>query len=250
MSRFFVQDNSSGSGSSSSSGGSMSSSGSGSGGDISSRRGTGGGPFHNIPSVVLRSMNSMLQRRAQQRVSAFSTVDLVSARENTLSRSEAECRQAADSYRLGHHDFAQSASFPVRRFELDNISDERHEMPQESGEQVFDPEQTDVLPSSGMQRLQSVTDNARGRRRRRRRRRSSSSSSNSSSSLDEERQIVPDSTTRDVSVSPADNRVRMQITYEVSQTRSVLPTYTIVPIAQRYLQNQDAVVILSLFMKH
>jgi hypothetical protein len=107
----------------------------------------------------------MLRRCAQQTAAAFGTVDSVSEHDST-------------EHRRDRHDFAQSASTPTRRFEFDSINVEGPGMLQESGEQGFNQEQSSVAHSSA----------ANPARRRRRR------------SLDGERQIIPDSTTRDVNV--------------------------------------------------
>jgi hypothetical protein len=141
--------------------------------DSASRTETSGTPFCSVPSVVLGSVSNMLRRRARQTAAAFGTVDSVSERDNTEHRTE-------------RRDFAQSASTPTRRFEFDNINVEGPEMLQESGEQGFNQEQSSVAHASDVQQhLYSAADPARRGRRR---------------SLDGERQIIPDSTTRDVSV--------------------------------------------------
>jgi hypothetical protein len=137
-----------------------------------SRTETSGTPFCSVPSVVLGSVSNMLRRRAQQTAAAFGTVDSVSERDNTEHRTE-------------RHDFAHSASTPTRRFEFDNINVEGPGMLQETGEQGFNQEHSSAAHASDMQHLYSAADPARRRRRR---------------SLDGERQIIPDSTTRDVTV--------------------------------------------------
>jgi hypothetical protein len=140
--------------------------------DSASRTGTSGTSFCGVPSVVLDGVSNMLRRRAQQTLAALGTVDSVSEHDNTQQRTE-------------RRDFAQSASTPTRRFEFDNINIEGPEMLQEPGEEGFSQEQSSVAHASDIQQhLYSAADPARRRRR----------------SLDGERQIIPDSTTRDVSV--------------------------------------------------
>jgi hypothetical protein len=137
-----------------------------------SRTETSGTPFCSVPSVVLGSVSNMLRRRIQQTAAAFGTVDSVSERDDTERRTE-------------RGDFAHLASTPTRRFEFDNINVEGPGMLQETGEQGFSQqEQSSAAYVSDMQHLYSAADPARRRRR----------------SLDGERQIIPDSTTRDVAV--------------------------------------------------
>ncbi|PNF35022.1 hypothetical protein B7P43_G12139 [Cryptotermes secundus] len=145
--------------------------------DSASRRATGGTRLRRFPAVNLDSVSNMLRRRARQTAAALGTVDSVSEHDNTEHRTE-------------RHDFAQSASTPTRRFEFDNVNIEGPEMLQESGEQGFNQEHNSVSHASDMQQhLYSAADSARRRRRRRR-------------SLDGERQITPNSITRDVSNHP------------------------------------------------
>jgi hypothetical protein len=139
----------------------------------SSRTEPGGTPFSSVPSVMLNRVRNMWRSRTQQRVAVFGAADPVSEHDDTERRTE-------------HHNFTQSASAPTRRFEFDNINVEGPGLLQESGEQGVNREQISVPCVTDMQHLNSAADPARRRRRR---------------SLDGERQIVPDSTTSDVSVT-------------------------------------------------
>jgi hypothetical protein len=116
---------------------------------------------------------------------------------------------------MRRHDFAESASAPTRRFEFDNINVGGPGMPQESSEEGFTQEQTSVTYASDMQHLYFAADPASRRRRRR--------------SLDGERQIIPDNTTRDVSVDVTANIVRLAPLYLVRDI-SLGPTANIVRI--------------------
>jgi hypothetical protein len=113
---------------------------------------------------------------------------------------------------MRRHDFAESASAPIRRFEFDNFNVGEPGMLQESSEEGSNQEQTSAAHASDMQHLYPAAEPASRRRRRR--------------SLDGERQIIPDSTTRDVSVGLTAIMVRLAPPYLVRDVR-VGPTANI-----------------------
>jgi hypothetical protein len=115
---------------------------------------------------------------------------------------------------MRRHDFAESASAPTRRLEFDNINVGGPGMLQESSEEGLNQEQTSAASASIMQRLLYPAAELASRRRRR--------------SLDGERQIIPDSTTRDVSVGLT-AIIRLAPLYLVRDV-SVGPTANIVRI--------------------
>ena len=128
------------------------------------------GPCCSVRQVFLSRVRNVLRRPA-----AFSTL------ESPSERAETEPRQAGGHCSTDHRAFARSVSSQTRRFELDNVNNARHVVPLEFGEQGSDMERTRVPCSSD---VQTAIDPATRRGR----------------SLGGERQIVPDSTTRDVSV--------------------------------------------------
>lgn len=173
VNRFLIRDNSSSSGDNSSANGSENSS--------SAAGASSGGPCCSVRSEFLNRFRNILRRHAQERPTAFNTLELLS------DRVDAERTQAVGHGSSDRRDSARSVSPPTRRVELDNSNNARHGVHHEYGEQRFDMERTSVSHSSDVQHVQTAVDPARRRR-----------------SLDGERQIVPDST-RDVSVCPTGN---------------------------------------------